>query len=640
MLKQFTNKQILFVASAIATILLLVNSTPILERLELQHFTERQLSFYSDRSQSNITIVGLGRSTTGSTDVQRLFGKYPYARDFRGYLIRFFNRTQPKMVILDTAFELGSDLKNPKKDNLLAEAIKKAPYRVATAILDTNKPLNKDDHAFFKANQSTYKGKLHRLSAERLRNINRPYQTLIDSGAEFYPALFLREDINKTIRTTIPFVVFDKHNEKYFFPNLPLAPLLDESKHIEILENNDLKIGNRIINTYNRPSPIVRWYGSIRAPDKNPDAPTVYRRYETWDIVRNELILECEEDPSLPICKQADPETLRLKGPLIRPKDFKDKYILSGVTLENTDVHPAIYGSNYPGVYFQANILDNYLNNDFIKPSGPIFTYVFCVVLLLITSFLTSRRSIWTGLLFVGLLAGAYTYLTYYAYTEWALWLNWIYPITAIAVSTLGTLAYRLVKTQSRKEQLEVENLLDPLTSLYNKRYFNKTLKRQLEGAKALRTYLSLIFIDVDHFKQVNDKHGHNFGDEVLITISQTLKDIAKEHQVLDVCRYGGEEITVIVSNSPPETVNAMAEEMRKAVERIHYPSHPDVVITASFGVSTVHFVADRRHHRITQGQFIELSDRQVYKAKLEGRNCTCAIHLDENNMPPDLKTQ
>lgn len=154
----------------------------------------------------------------------------------------------------------------------------------------------------------------------------------------------------------------------------------------------------------------------------------------------------------------------------------------------------------------------------------------------------------------------------------------------------------------------------DSLTGLYNRRYLDETLDREVSRARREGNPLSLVMLDIDYFKRVNDTYGHQVGDEVLRTLAATLSaDIRAE----DVpCRYGGEEFLILLPNMPLETAMMRAEAWRAAVEKLSIAhGNFQLTFTISLGVSAY------PDHGKTPEELTRCADQALYQAKHDGRN-------------------
>jgi two-component system cell cycle response regulator len=169
--------------------------------------------------------------------------------------------------------------------------------------------------------------------------------------------------------------------------------------------------------------------------------------------------------------------------------------------------------------------------------------------------------------------------------------------------------------------------IVDPLTGLHNRRYFEERLGSELAAAQRHGRPVSLLLCDVDHFKAINDEHGHVAGDETLKMIALVLRGAVRKEDVL--ARYGGEEFVVVARETPMDGAQSLGERIRRAVEKSHcaWRGH-DLGVTVSIGVTVsvglAEFVPGRSEREI-----IESADRALYLAKQAGRNRVVAVRLD-----------
>jgi len=170
---------------------------------------------------------------------------------------------------------------------------------------------------------------------------------------------------------------------------------------------------------------------------------------------------------------------------------------------------------------------------------------------------------------------------------------------------------------QSLQAQLTEQANRDPLTGLYNRRYLNDSLQREFDRCARDGAALSLLLIDLDHFKQVNDSHGHTTGDEVLRQVSVIL---GQEMRSSDICcRYGGEEFLLVLPYVGLDAARDRAEYCRRRIEEHHWlAGGQPFVVTLSVGV------ACSPDAQMTPAELINLADQALYRAKAEGRNRVC----------------
>ncbi|WP_412480608.1 diguanylate cyclase [Azonexus sp. IMCC34839] len=156
---------------------------------------------------------------------------------------------------------------------------------------------------------------------------------------------------------------------------------------------------------------------------------------------------------------------------------------------------------------------------------------------------------------------------------------------------------------------------IDTLTGCFNRRFFNEQIGRELERAARYNRSLSVLFCDIDHFKQINDSYGHLAGDEVLKAVAgEFLADLRSS--VDWVARYGGEEFVIVLPENGLDEACVTAERLRhKIAETLVVPvADQDLRVTVSFGVAQYEF-------GLSAAQLLEAADQELYKAKAAGRN-------------------
>ena len=171
-----------------------------------------------------------------------------------------------------------------------------------------------------------------------------------------------------------------------------------------------------------------------------------------------------------------------------------------------------------------------------------------------------------------------------------------------------------VAEVEDLQAELREQSLRDPLTSLYNRRYLNETLGRELMQAARENTPLSIIIADVDHFKKVNDTYGHQVGDRVLVAIASLIKHQTRESDM--VCRYGGEEFLLVFLGPTSAEAAQRADELRQACAalRIH-DGQAELMVTLSFGL------ASYPDHGKKADELIIKADQALYQSKHTGRN-------------------
>jgi diguanylate cyclase (GGDEF)-like protein len=176
---------------------------------------------------------------------------------------------------------------------------------------------------------------------------------------------------------------------------------------------------------------------------------------------------------------------------------------------------------------------------------------------------------------------------------------------------------------QARKAQAESEEkyrllaITDPLTGLPNRRHFFDVATAEFTRARRYEKPLSIIMTDIDHFKKINDNHGHQIGDLVIQLVAERLKKALRETDVSG--RYGGEEFVALLPETSVRDAQAVAERVRESIENIGIDADGSLInITSSFGVSE-YDGANYKHQTIEE--VIDDADKALYKAKNDGRN-------------------
>ncbi|WP_333570594.1 GGDEF domain-containing protein [Thermodesulfobacterium commune] len=157
----------------------------------------------------------------------------------------------------------------------------------------------------------------------------------------------------------------------------------------------------------------------------------------------------------------------------------------------------------------------------------------------------------------------------------------------------------------------------DPLTGVFNRRAINKIIHREISFALRHKLPLSIVMVDIDYFKKINDTYGHEMGDYVLKKIAQTIKKSIRKEDIFG--RYGGEEFILILPNTDIEKAYQVAERMRQKIEKIKFKGIKEK-ITASFGLTEL-LPNDNIKSIIQRG------DEALYLAKNKGRN-RCEVKL------------
>lgn len=192
-----------------------------------------------------------------------------------------------------------------------------------------------------------------------------------------------------------------------------------------------------------------------------------------------------------------------------------------------------------------------------------------------------------------------------------------VHPPACPAGMEACPLLSEFLRLQEKCRRLKELSQTDPLTGLYNRRYLMMSLDQEMERTRRTGLATSLIMLDLDHFKRLNDTYGHQFGDAVLRRVASLLKDNVRK---LDIpCRYGGEEFALVLPGTRLPQAVRLACRLKDTLAQPREDEGRDGRLTASFGVDTFTGRKD-----MTTEVFLQQADRWLFLAKARGRNTVC----------------
>ena len=179
------------------------------------------------------------------------------------------------------------------------------------------------------------------------------------------------------------------------------------------------------------------------------------------------------------------------------------------------------------------------------------------------------------------------------------------------------------------RDALKMQSIRDPLTGLFNRRYMEESLDRELRRAERKQFKLGILMIDVDHFKNLNDTFGHEAGDAVLRSFGTLLKDFFRAEDI--VCRYGGEEFTVILPETSLAAATKRASELCVSTKQMVVQHRREVLrpVTISIGVAIL------GEHGTTAASLLSAADSALYQAKEQGRDRVITADTSDRSMRP-----
>jgi diguanylate cyclase (GGDEF)-like protein len=189
-----------------------------------------------------------------------------------------------------------------------------------------------------------------------------------------------------------------------------------------------------------------------------------------------------------------------------------------------------------------------------------------------------------------------------------------VWPVSTIGLaSCLALSELRRRRAEQKVHTLQAESTTDPLTGVGNRRWLDVELKQRIAQLKRQNAPFSALLVDIDHFKSVNDRLGHDAGDAILVAVAKELRGALRDMDVL--CRIGGEEFVIVLPGTDTEAASLAGERLRKAIESANLLFNDKVIpISVSIGLTTA-VAMD------TQESMLKRADEALYAAKRSGRN-------------------
>ena len=513
------------------------------------------------------------------------YGEWPIPRGVYADLIDYLELQNPQSIIFDLMFikSIKADGDNDKK---LADTMNRYP-NIYTAMnfdnqpADVRKPADLPERLAVNVENNSGVNIKNHYGFTNCRTI---LPEILNGKASVGMTNLMRNS-DGIIRNVPPLMVYkDKYYPYLTFKAASDYLMMEADNHFVIDRNSNLKVMETKIPLTKNGEAILNWYG----PSGTHTIVPMYK-------VINEM-----------------------NGAKTSGFDFKDKIIIIGTTamsLHDTKSVPIQEGV-YPGVEVHATFFNNMLDDNFIKKTDTVTDFLIVAgVIVLVGLIVMLSTSTLFAFLSTVLFGIAYLFVSYYVMELFNLWIPVLMPIIAIMASfALSFLAKYLMKARDFEYQYKLATI-DGLTELYNHRYFQDTLRRQIEISRRCNQPFSLIIVDIDFFKKFNDTYGHQAGDAVLRQVAQTLKKNSRATDV--VCRYGGEEMSIILPNTGAEDALFNANRICNAVSEKPFHLNPvdTATVTISLGVATFPDNAQ------TPQDLIEWADKGLYYAKEHGRN-------------------
>lgn len=298
----------------------------------------------------------------------------------------------------------------------------------------------------------------------------------------------------------------------------------------------------------------------------------------------------------------------------VDPNVFNNKLVLFGTTSELAhDTYTTPLGM-LPGIYIKAYELITMLSGSYVKTLPLWFEYSLLTIILFLIALFSYRFVLGRGFVTFAFILTAY-YLWYVVLVWNNVRADALAPLLVGALIYVGANFYKQVRLRHDINKLQLLAVTDSITGLYVRRYFQLRLHYEWTHSKKTRSLFSLLMMDIDFFKKINDTYGHLCGDMVLEQVSAILQECCRKVDI--ICRYGGEEFAIILPQTDNEGAIYLAEKIRSTIESSKFTYEgQNVEVRISCGVATYGRIpADAPEELIAQ------ADDCLYKAKESGRN-------------------
>lgn len=491
------------------------------------------------------------------------YGEWPLRRDMYAKMVDYIEAQQPKTVAFDLMFvkSMKSDIES---DNALINVFKKYDNVYTSMNLD-NQPedLRIPPQLPEKLTVKPYPNVKDTIEYSNCRVI---LQGILDATSNIGMINVSRSDDG--VLREMP--LYLKYNGKYY-PQLGYRVALASGNVKNVQPNEDASV-------------ILNWYGPAGTFENIP-------MYKLLKAVENNDI---------------------------KAFDFHNKIVYFGATAASLfDIKTVPVDKVYPGVEVQATYVNNLLDGSLIKQCPEYVNILAGLLLALLTViFVMKIQSMPTAFGLSVTISAFYVMFAYELMRFKYYWIKIVSPLSIVLFAfILAVIVKYLIKSRDFDTQYKLATT-DGLTELYNHRYFQEQMQRFASHSDRYNTVFSLIIIDIDFFKKFNDNFGHQSGDAVLRQVAFALKKNVRATDI--VCRYGGEEMSIILPNTKNEEAVAIANKLCTIIgtKKCKLANGKESNVTISLGVSTY-----GEEDGLTPTELIASADKRLYHAKENGRN-------------------
>ncbi|MCM8780231.1 MAG: diguanylate cyclase [Candidatus Omnitrophica bacterium] len=557
---RFFSLNIFFICALTAALVLVLSGFGLLDRFELTTLDFRFKLRPQKKGISELAIIEIAEDS-----IQQV-GRWPWSRDWHVELINILSKAKAKIIDIDILFSEKSDV---LLDSVLASAIKKAGNVYLPFVFE-------------------------QMGRELLMVEPLPFLAEGIRGTGYINVLPDEDGVIRRVELMREFA-----GKRYYHIGFKVACdyLGAEEENIifrpkKFIELRKTKIGNIRIPIDKDNRMILNWPASWE------------KSFEHFSFI--DIIVSAQQ--------------LREgKKPRVDLGALKDRICTVGLTATGlTDIKPIPLQPLYPALGVHSCIIDNVYRRDFIRDMGRgygnlisiFFAFLVACIYLLIRK--PARFAFFNFILALG-----YALITVFLFNFKGIWINAVYPLSSIALSYTVVTLYSQILFSMEKSKLYRLATTDSLTGLFVIGHFNMLLDAKIEEARANQRKLSLLMVDIDHFKDFNDNYGHLTGDFILKEVAKICRSSGRELDILG--RYGGEEFILMLPNTDTAGAMMLAERIRQSVEsRVFVDSNnKSYRVNISLGVAEFE-ESDSRE------TLVDKADKALYRAKNTGRNKVC----------------
>ena len=528
----------------------------LLKRFELVTYDYRQMIKGPRTTDPRIVVIEI------SDDSISKIGRWPWDRDWHATLVKILSDQGAEAVVFDVLFSEPSD---PVKDAALSQAIYKAKNVYLAEVIDSaskNQPLLTSLPEFVNG----AKGQGHINLQPDVDGVMRRIPLMIEVNGKQIPQLSLAVALDE----------YGARSENVLIKDRELRIPIKKGKFLSVPLD---KQGNMLIN----------WAGKWS---------TAFKHYSYIDVVTSYVTAQNGGKPLIPM------------------DSFKGKICFIGTTaLGLFDIRPTPLEPSYPAVGVNLNILQNLIDQKFIRILSYWQNLLILLAMILILIRIMKIQGHFKSAILAGGLILAYFFTTLALFVFFNLWVSLIYPLLLVSGAYFFVTIYNQLSVTIEKAQLFKLATRDSLTGLFNIGHFKLLLKAEIMTTSLRRERkLSILMGDVDNFKKTNDTYGHVMGDTVL---KEVAKAVQGNCRALDVAaRYGGEEFILMLPGANEEEAYKVADKIRAAINaKVFFHEKGDFQTSISIGVTRVSPDDEDLEALVAR------ADRALYEAKHTGKN-------------------